>query len=317
MTTDCHHHLPLDALYARLEATPAGLTHAEAASRLVRWGANRLPEGRRKTPLGVFLAQFRSPFIYLLLAAGGISLWLGERADAAFIFIVLVSNAAIGSYQEWRAETRSRALRALIKGTAAVRRDGQWVRVPSEQLVPGDLVQVSSGERIAADVRLVEAQNLLLDESLLTGESHAVYKRAEDSVAADAALGDRTTLLHAGTSVQTGRGTGIVVATAARTEVGKLARSLDRPEPPPPLVRRMTVFTRHVAIAILGVILLISILELGRGAAVGNIFVLAIALMVSAIPEGLPIAMTVALSIAMHRMGLRNVVVRHLPAVEG
>ncbi|MFZ5658158.1 MAG: cation-translocating P-type ATPase [Pseudomonadota bacterium] len=318
MTTSTgYHHLPLDALYAQLQTTPAGLTHGEAAIRLARYGANRLPEGRRKTPLGVFLAQFRSPFIYLLLAAGGISLWLGARADAAFIFIVLLLNAMIGTYQEWRAETRSRSLRAMIKGTATVRRDGQWIRVPSEQLVPGDLVQVASGDRMAADVRLIDAQNLLLDESLLTGESNAVYKRAEDEVAADAALGDRTTLLHAGTTVQTGRGTGIVVATGARTEVGRLARALDRPEPPPPLVRRMTVFTRHVAVAILGVILLISVLELGRGAAVGDIFVLAIALMVSAIPEGLPVAMTVALSIAMHRMGLRNVVVRHLPAVEG
>lgn len=319
MTTshDLDHHLSLDELYARLETTTAGLSHAEAASRLVRWGANRLPEGRHKTLPGVFLAQFRSPFIYLLLAAGGVSLWLGERADATFIFTVLLLNAVIGSYQEWRAETRSRALRALIKGTAAVRRGEQWIRVPVEQLVPGDLVQVGSGERIAADVRLIEAQNLLLDESLLTGESHAVYKRADVEVAADAPLGDRTTLLHAGTTVQTGRGHGIVVATAMRTEVGKLAHSLDRPEPPPPLVRRMIAFTRHVAIAILGVILLISILELSRGAAAGDIIVLAIALIVSAIPEGLPVAMTVALSIAMHRMGLRNVIVRHLPAVEG
>jgi Ca2+-transporting ATPase len=311
------HHLPADAVLAQLAASQAGLSEAEAAERLMRWGPNRLPEPKGKTLAGVFLAQFKSPFIYLLLAAGTVSLALGHVADAVFILAVLAVNAAIGSYQEWRAEGRARALRALIQGTAAVWRDRRLVRRPTEVLVPGDVVQVESGERIAADLRLLEAQNLLLDESLLTGESTAVYKRPDGGLDVDAPLAERPTMLHAGTSVRTGRGLAVVVATGRRTVVGRLAIALERPQPPPPLLRRMARFTRQIAVGVLGVIALITVLEIVRGVAAGDIFLLAVALAVSAIPEGLPVAMTVALSIAMHRMGLRRVVVRHLPAVEG
>ena len=311
------HHLPTELILKRLAASRAGLGAAEVAMRRERWGPNRLPEPRGKTVVGVFVAQFKSPFIYLLLAAGAVSLGLGDITDAAFIFAVLLSNAAIGTYQEWRAETRARALKALIKGSVAVWRDGHLERLPTESLVPGDIVQVESGEKIGADLRLIEAQKLGVDESLLTGESRAVRKLPHAAVALDAPLGDRVTMLYAGTTVQTGRGVGVVVATAQHTMVGQLAAVLERAEPPPPLVRRMARFTRHIAIAVIGVIAVIAVLEGLRGATAPDIFLLAVALAVSAIPEGLPVAMTVALSIAMHRMGLRHVVVRHLPAVEG
>ncbi len=311
------HHLPVDGVLARLSSATDGLNEAEAAARLESWGANRLPEPRGKTLAGVFLSQFRSPFIYLLLAAAGVSLGLGHLTDAAFILVVLLTNAGIGTYQEWRAEGRARALKALVKGTAAVRRGGRLLRLPTEDLVPGDVVQVESGERIAADLRLIDAHGLTADESLLTGESLAVRKLPDAEIPVDAPLGDRATMLHAGTMVQTGRGLGVVVATARRTVIGQLAAVLETPQPAPPLVRRMERFTRHVAVAIVGVIAVIAVLEAVRGAAAGDIFLLAVALAVSAIPEGLPVAMTVALSIAMHRMGLRHVVVRHLPAVEG
>lgn len=311
------HHLPTDGVLARLSSTPEGLSEAEAAARLESWGANRLPEPRGKTLFGVFLKQFKSPFIYLLLAAAGVSLGLGHVTDAAFILAVLLTNASIGTYQEWRAEGRARALKALVKGSAAVWRGGRLLRLSTEELVPGDLVQVESGERIAADLRLIDAHGLTADESLLTGESVAVRKRPDAVILADAPLGDRATMLHAGTTVQTGRGLGVVVATARWTVIGQLAVALEAPQPAPPLVRRMDRFTRHVALAIIGVIAVIAVMESVRGAAAGDIFLLAVALAVSAIPEGLPVAMTVALSIAMHRMGQRHVVVRHLPAVEG
>lgn len=302
---------------ARTGSSAAGLSQAEAASRLARFGPNRLPEPRGKTIAGVFIAQFRSPFIYLLLAAGGVSLGLGHIADASFIFVVLVINAAIGTFQEWRAETRARALKALIAGTAAVWRQGTLNRVATEQLVPGDLVQVASGEKVAADLRLVEAQGLAVDESLLTGESLAAGKSATAVLPREAPLGDRATMLHAGTTVATGRGLAVVVGTGRDTQVGQLAAALERPEPAPPLVRRMARFTHHVAIAMVGMIALVALLEILRGAAAADILLLAIALAVSAIPEGLPIAMTVALSIAAQRMGRRHVVVRGLAAVEG
>lgn len=311
------HQLSCDATLAALSSRPGGLTQGEVDERLARWGPNRLPELQKKTFWKVFLAQFRSPFIYLLLAAGVVSVALGHRADAIFIFAVLLINAAVGSFQEWRAEMRSRALRALIEVTTAVRREGRLTRIRAEGLVPGDIVLMESGERVAADMRVLEARNLLVDESLLTGESSAVQKLAEADLAADAPLGDRLTMLHAGSTVQTGRGLAVVTATAERTEVGRLQRALEGPQPDPPLVRRMARFTRQIAVGVLVVIAVISALEFARGVAAGEIFLLAVALAVSAIPEGLPVSMTVALSIAMHRMSQRNVVVRNLPAVEG
>lgn len=317
MRVTTYHQMNVDDVLTHLKTTRAGLTGIEAAERLRRYGLNRLPEAKGKTLLGVFLTQFKSPFIYLLLAAGAVSVAIGHMTDAIFILAVLALNACIGAFQEWRAETRARALKALIKGSAAVWREGKLSRLPADQLVPGDIVQVESGERIAADLRLVDAQNLMVDESLLTGESLAVHKVAATTLPADAPLGDRVTILHAGSIVQTGRGLAVVVITGRETVVGQLAGSLEQPEPPPPLVRRMARFTRHLGIAMIAAIAVIAGLEAVRGATAADIFLLAIALTVAAIPEGLPVAMTVALSIAMHRMGLRNVVVRHLPAVEG
>lgn len=301
----------------RLRTTDAGLAQSEAAERLAAYGPNRLPEPRGATLPAVALAQFRSPFIGLLLAAGAFSLFLHHRADAAFIFGVLLLNAAVGAYQEWRAEKRARALKALIAVSATVRRDNRRLRLPADALVPGDVVLVESGEKLGADLRLLHAQNLAVDESLLTGESVPVYKVPDRAVDADAPLGDRATMLYAGTTVRTGRGTGVVVATAAETVVGRLASTLERPEPPTPLVRRMAGFTWHVAWALGAVVLIFAGFEIARGAPVSDIIVISIALAVSAIPEGLPVAMTVALSIAMHRMGVRHVVVRRLTAVEG
>jgi Ca2+-transporting ATPase len=311
------HHLPVEDVLAELQTSPAGLSEAEAASRLRLWGPNELPESKGKTLSGVFLAQFKSPLIYLLLAAGAVSFAIGHETDAAFIFAVLLLNAGIGTYQEWRAETRARALKALIKGSVAAWRDNELVRLTVDALVPGDIVQVESGEKVAADLRLIEALNLTADESLLTGESLAVRKLPGAAVAADAPLGDRVTMLHAGTTVRAGRCLAVVVATGRRTVVGELAAVLEQPEPPPPLVRRMARFTRHLAVAMIAVILVIAGLEALRGVAAADIFLLAIALTVAAIPEGLPVAMTVALAMATHRMGLRHVLVRHLAAVEG
>ncbi|WP_442809204.1 HAD-IC family P-type ATPase, partial [Trinickia soli] len=288
-----YHHLTVDEVLAYLDTSRSGLGEIEAAERLRRFGPNRLPEPARKTLISVFLSQFRSPFIYLLLAAAGVSLIIGHVTDAVFIFAVLLLNSAVGTFQEWRAETRAIALKALIKGGAAVWRGEMLVRLPADVLVPGDVVQVESGERIAADLRLIEARNLTVDESLLTGESLAVHKLASISVAPDAQLGDRVTMLHAGTIVQAGRGAGVVVSTGSHTVVGQLAATLEQPEPSPPLVRRMARFTRHLAVAMIVAITLIAAMEAIRGASAADIFLLAIALTVSAIPEGLPVAMTV------------------------
>lgn len=307
----------VDAVLAAFDTTLSGLSEPEAAARFARTGPNRLPEPRSKSLVEVVAGQFRSPFIYLLLIAAAISFALGHGSDAWFIFIVLASNAAIGSFQEWRAESRARALKSLIPVTASVRRGGVLTRLDARQLVPGDIVEIEGGARIPADLRLAEAVGLSVDESLLTGESLAVEKIAAPPAAAEAPLGERVTMLHAGTVAARGRGVGVVVATGRATVIGQLAASLDTEDVPPPLMVRMERFTRDVALVTLVLIAIIGAVEAMRGAPPDQIVLLAVALAVSAIPEGLPVAMTVALSIAMQRMGRRQVIVRPMMAVEG
>lgn len=307
-----------EAVMARLETSAAGLSARAAAARLARFGPNVLPERPPRSLAAIFLGQFRSPFIYLLLAAAAVSFVFGKVTDALFVLVVLCLNAAIGTYQESRAEGRARALRALVASWVTVLRDGGAMRIDGREIVPGDLVQVESGLRVPADLRLLDTSDLRVDESLLTGESVPVIKDRGAHLASDTPIADRTTMLHAGSTVVGGRGTGIAVATGSATEVGRIAARIaaDTP-PPPPLIRRMERFTQVVAIAMVGIIAMLGGIEWLRGAPPIDIFLLAVALAVSAIPEGLPVAMTVALSISVSRMGRRNVVVRHLPAVEG
>jgi calcium-translocating P-type ATPase len=308
---------PLEAL-AAVQSRAGGLTASEVAARRKLWGPNVLPTPAGKSLASVFVSQFRSPFIYLLLAAALVSLALREQADAAFIGIVLLTNAGIGTFQEWRAELRSRALRQLVHGYVTALRDGQPVRLEAEALVPGDIVTIETGLRVPADLRLLECRDLLVNESLLTGESMPVEKRWDKAIAPGCALDERSTMLHAGSSVIVGRGSGVVTATARRTELGRIAESLaDQPSPSPPLMRQMTRLTRAMSLAMVGVIVLLAAIEASRGTPLAQIALVAIALAVAAIPEGLPVAMTVALSIAVHRMAARRVVVRNLPAVEG
>jgi calcium-translocating P-type ATPase len=312
------HAMTAQAALAELASAQVGLSRDEAAARLQRFGPNLLPEPGRRTLLGVFAGQFRSPFIYLLLAAAGLSAFLGEHADASFIAVVLLLNAAIGTYQEWGAETRARALTRLVRSWIVVRRGGERRRLDAAELVPGDVVEIESGLRMPADARLIAAQELLADESLLTGESLPVAKQAQVEVAKEAGVADRPTMLHAGTTVLAGRGLAVVVATAAATEIGRIAAGLAAAAAvPPPLLVRMAQFTRVVALAMVGAIVVLGAIELARGSAFGDVLLIAVALAVSAIPEGLPVAMTIALAISVSRMAEHNVVVRLLPAVEG
>ncbi len=302
-----------DALDCGLE----GLGTAAAESRLAEAGPNRLPEARGPGVARILLRQFASPLIYLLLAAAAISLLIGELDDALFILAVLLLNAVIGAYQEYRSEQGAAALRHLVAVQARVLRDGRAASIPADRLVPGDLVLLESGMAVPADLRLVEAQGLSLDESLLTGESETVEKSSGPRCAADAPLAERYTLAHAGTQVAGGRGRGLVVATGAATAVGSIASALAREDSPPPLVLRLERFTRQLSwLAILGMVGFGALL-LARGEAWQEVFLVVVALAVAAIPEGLPVAVTVALSIGRARMARRNVIVRSLPAVEG
>ena len=298
-------------------AAPAGLSSVEAAERLGRVGPNVLPRPRRPGLFLLFGRQFLSPLIYILLAAAGVSLLLGEVTDAVFIFVVLIINAAIGTVQELSAQRAADALRDLVPTRSTVLRDGERTVVDSALIVPDDIVLLTSGDKVPADVRLEYARELWIDESLLTGESAPVLKQSTDTPTTPAREGDRTAIALAGTMVTRGRARGTVIATGSGTELGRIARSVSEPRAAkPPLLQRIERFTLRISVAMLAFIAVLFVVALLRGGDLGEMFLIAVALAVAAIPEGLPAAITVALAIGMRRMAARHVVIRKLLAVE-
>jgi Ca2+-transporting ATPase len=312
------HAMPVDEVFRQLGAGEVGLDEQEAEARRAVFGPNSLPAARRPSLVITYLRQFKSPLIYLLLAAAVISLAIGDWTDAAFIFVVLQVNAVIGAAQEWKAASSAAALDTLVQKLAVVRRNGRRRQIDARELVPGDFVELGAGALVPADVRLVTERDMQVDESLLTGESLPVEKNAFAEIPDNAPLGDRFTLVHAGTVVLAGRGTGVVTRTGLHTEIGRIAQALAvADQPPPPLLERLNRFARRVGYAMVGVILLLGALQLLQGLGLAQVFFVAVALAVAAIPEGMPVAITVALAIGTGRMARRNVIVRDLPAVEG
>jgi len=315
------HMLGVRELLQALQGNETGLTAAEAQTRRERYGPNRLPEQPPPTWWQIGLRQFHSPLIYILALAAVVSLILhpDDPTDAVFIGAVLVLNALIGGYQEWKAERSTRALQKLLQIRASVFRDGEVVEVDAEDLVPGDVVLMESGKRVPADLRLLTAQGLEVDESLLTGESLPVAKDPAWTGDEHAPLGDRHNMAFAGSVVVRGRSKGIVVATGAGTSVGQLAIDvLNTAGGKPPLLERMEKFTHVIAYAVLGAAAVVTVIGVVfRGYGIGDMFMFGVALAVSAIPEGLPVALTVALAVATTRMAQRGVIVRRLAAVEG
>ncbi len=311
------HGLSAEQVMEKLGATVSGLSPQQVEERRAQYGSNRLP---RKSPPGlltVFLKQFQSPLIYVLVAAAVVSLLIGELSDAVFISAVLLLNAVIGTGQEYSAQRSADALQKLMMTRVRVQRAGDAYEIDSEQIVPGDIVLLESGDRVPADIRIFECHSLEIDESLLTGESMAVSKLAASVLPRDAVLGDRNNMAFAGSMVNHGRATGVVVATGLATEVGHIAQSVsDSHGAPAPLQVRMEVFTRRIAIFVAFAVAVMAIILLIQGMPVAEIFLASVALAVSVIPEGLPVALTVALAIGMRRMARHNVIVRRLIAVE-
>jgi len=311
------HARPAEEILAGLHGSSNGLGHAEAATRLQHYGYNALPTATPPGILQVFLHQFASPLIYVLVVAALVSLTIREWSDAGFICAVLLVNAIIGTAQEYSAQRAATALQQLVSMRSRVLRDGDTHECDAEALVPGDVVLLESGERVPADLRLLACHDLEVDESLLTGESAAVFKRADVQLPEDSPLGDRVNMAFAGTLINRGRARGVVTGTALDTELGRIASAvLDKPLTKAPLLLRMEKFTHRVALLVGAAALLLTVVALGRGMPLDEIFLLAVALAVSAIPEGLPVALTVALAISMRRMARRHVIVRRLLAVE-
>jgi Ca2+-transporting ATPase len=311
------HTLPASDALAAIESDGAGgLSAAEAGRRLTRFGPNALPEPERRSLLAVFLGQFRSPLIYLLLLAAVVALVLGHASDAAVIFIVVLLNAVIGAFQEGRAERSLEALRRLATHRARVVRDGQEVMLEAREVVPGDVVLLEAGDAVPADARLLHGAALQIAEAALTGESVPVAKDLPP-VPADAPLADRRNMTYAGTHVTAGRARAVVVATGLQTEIGHIAALAESAvESKTPLERRVAQFGRYVIVAAAAMFVLINGIGLLRGMPFGEIVMVAISQVVGMIPEGLPVAMTIALAIGVQRMARRRAVVRRLAAVE-
>ena len=311
------HGLTHDAILAQLNTSIHGLSQAEAKLRLQQYGHNSLPQKKPAGLTEVFLRQFLGPFIYVLLLAAIVSMALNEWSDAGFIFAVLIINAAIGTYQEYNAEHSAAALQNLISSRAMVMREGEANEIDSRELVPGDIVLLESGGRVPADLRLLDSTRLSIDESLLTGESLASSKDANAHVSNETMLGDRGNMAFAATLVEQGRGRGVVIATGLATEIGTIAASvLGEKSTKPPLLLRMERFTYRIAAFVALAAILLGTIAFLQGTPLSHIFILAVALAVSAIPEGLPVALTITLAIGMNRMAKRNVIIRRLVAVE-
>ncbi|WP_373500309.1 cation-translocating P-type ATPase [Desulfococcus sp.] len=310
------HALEVQAVYDELQSGPDGLETEEALHRLSFYGPNTLPTREPPTIWAILLHQVLNPLIFILLAAAVASVAIGEAADAIFILIVIALNSGLGTYQEYQAEKSAAGLQRLLKITARVRRAGREMDIPAEKVVPGDIVLLESGNKVPADLRLIKTNSLAADESFLTGESLASEKAAA-TLPKDTGVTDRSNMAFAGSTVTSGRGTGIVVGTGTETQVGIIARTVTESESgKPPLVLRMERFVKHISILVLGISAGLALLLWTHGQDLAAIFFFVVALAVSAIPEGLPVALTVTLSIATKRMSGRSVIVRKLTAVE-
>jgi magnesium-transporting ATPase (P-type) len=311
------HAEPVDKVYLTLETGPHGLAREEAIRRLELHGPNELPAPSRRHPVVRFLEQFNNPLIYFLLAAALAAWVIGYRVDAAVIIAVVTINAIVGFIQEGKAEKALDAIRKMISPQASALRDSRRASVPVADLVPGDVVLLEAGDRVPADLRLIRAHGLLIDEAVLTGESVAAEKR-EDPVAPDAPLGDRLCMAFSGTLVAAGRGVGVAVATGKDTEIGRISALIGGVEQlTTPLLRQITRFSqRFFWLVITAAALLFAFATLARGFGPADALVTVVALSVGVVPEGLLAVITIALAIGVQRMAARNAAIRRLPAVE-
>jgi P-type Ca2+ transporter type 2C len=307
-----------DALAAELGVEVAtGLSAAEVAKRSAKFGPNALRERPPRPLWRMFADQFADFMILVLLVAAVVSGLMGDAKDAAAIIVIVVLNASIGFVQELRAAKAMAALKKMAGSRAQVRREGQSLEVPAEEIVPGDVLLLEAGEVVAADLRLIEVAQLKLDESVLTGEAVTSEKSTAALPAGKLPLGDQNNIAFKGTIVSYGRGVGIVVATGMQSELGKIAGILDAAvEPATPLQKRLAVFGRWLVIATLAICTAFFVIGLLRGQPLVLMLMTAVSLAVAAIPEALPAVVSISLALGARRMVQQHVLVRRLPAVE-
>ncbi|QSQ22915.1 HAD-IC family P-type ATPase [Pyxidicoccus parkwayensis] len=310
------HALPPDAVLSRVESGQHGLTDEQARERLARYGPNVIQREKGEGPLKLLWRQVNSPFIWVLIASAALAIVMGKVTDGLVVAAVVVLNTLIGFVQEYRAGKAIEALSRMVPESATAMRGGHKISVPAAQLVPGDVVELASGDKVPADMRLLASRNLQVEEAALTGESVPAQKRVP-AVEEAAGLGDRTSLVFGGTLVTAGTASAVVVATGGATEVGRISTLLSQAtDLQTPLTKALAVIGKYITVAILVVSAVLLGVGLWRGYEISQAVVVAITLAVAAIPEGLPAIVTIALAIGVQRMAARRAVIRKLPAVE-
>lgn len=310
------HSTEIEEVFKILNSNEEGLTNEEVEKRLKKYGKNELPKKKNDSLLKIFFNQLLDPIVLLLVVAMIFSFIIKENIDAIAIAFIIGIDLLLGTYQEWKANKNVEALAKLIELKTLVLRSGKEIEIYSHNLVPGDIVILSTGDKISADLRLIESNNLTIDESILTGESTSVFKDP-NLITKDVVLAERKNMLYAGTSVLSGRGKAVVTATAINTELGEIAKQVNNTkDAKSPLTIRMEKFSKQITLLIIAVAIITAIILYSKGTSGNEIFLSVIALSVSAMPEGLPLALTMALTIGSNRMSKNNVVVKKLNSVE-
>ncbi|MGB9951205.1 calcium-translocating P-type ATPase, PMCA-type [Haloarcula marismortui] len=314
--SEAAHTQPTADVLSGLDSESTGLSASEARSRRDRHGENEITQGSKRTPLDIAVAQFDSGLIWVLVAAAILSVWAGHAVDAVLIAVIVVGNGLFGFVQDYRAEGTLESLRELTAPTATVRRDGKSVEVDATELVPGDVIELESGDVVPADGRLIDCQSLEVDEAALTGESTPVAKGTEP-VGTDTPLAEREPMVYKGTNVTRGSAVAVITTTGMNTEVGSIARQLaGTEETDTPLQTELDALGRTLGIGVIALAALVVPLLVLQGTELVQAALTAISLAVAAVPEGLPAVVTLTLALGVRKMADENALVRRLPAVE-
>jgi P-type Ca2+ transporter type 2C len=310
------HSISVEDTFKRLDTSKKGLKTSEAKQRLHKFGFNELQAKEGVHPLKILIQQFASPLVWILLAALAISIILGETIDAIVIGVIIILNAVLGFFQEYRAEKAIEALKRMASLKARVLRDGKEIKINSREVVPGDILILETGDKVPADARLFEVHSLASQEGPLTGESQAVTKKL-DLVALKSAIGDHKNMVFSSTTITKGRGMGVVTYTGMKTEIGRIAKLISEAhEKLTPLQKKLRDLGKYLTILVIIVAIVVFLVGVLTGESASTMFLTAIALAVAAIPEGLPAVITIALAIGVQKMIKKNALVRKLPSVE-
>lgn len=312
------HSLELPEVFEKLESSSQGLTSAEVRDRLKIYGYNEIKEAKTNQPLKIFLGQFKSIIIWILIVAGLISGFLGDTVDCIAIMAIVLLNAIIGFYQEYNAEKSIAALKKMTSPKCKVWRNRNMSILPASEIVPGDILELEAGDVVGADARLLVSSYLKCVEAALTGESNAVLKNSSVLSAKEISLADRENMIFMGTSVAAGSGRAIVVATAMNTEIGKIAKLIHEAgeDESTPLQQKLNKFGSLLVWSSIGIVLFLFVIGIMRGTPFFEMLMTTVSLAVAAVPEGLPAIVTITFSLGVLRMSRRHALIRKLPAVE-